>query len=1093
MKKLTKIKLINWHVFSNQTIIIDNNTLLSGENGSGKSTFLDAVQYLLVGGRGGVKFNIAATNEAKRTLEGYVRGRIGAVNKEFIRTGDVITHVALEFYDEIKKQYAIVGSVIDLPKNSSLKERLYVLENKNLTEDMYVSNNKPRDYKNMRDYLKTQNIELDYFETQKKYREAISKFFGVDAVKYSKLLPKALAFRPVNLQSLFFEFLLDDDPIDVGALKNNVNQLKRIEAQIKSDKEKLLQLDKIAESGRELGELKGQVDINELVKNLNWVEQREVFVTTSENQIQSFDRQLENFRKEKNDIDNKIEANDRRIISLEKAKDSNDISRTVDQIKQEYTQKEKEYQEQLELTNQLKTKLEEEASCVDELARHIKDKSLSAFTSYYYSHKNNFNFEELTNHLETVARTISSYDKAFYLEKSKMSESRREFSQQLAEAEAQLNSLQQNIKSYPSYVVTLISVINDELSKRYQKNINARPLADIIDVADETWRNSVEGYLNTQRFDIIIEPQYFDEALEIYDRVKNDLRIYGAGLVNTKELKDYDETTPNSLASKITTEHIHARRYVNMLLNSVVCVETLSELKHYKRSVTKTGMTYGNYTARQMNPRIWEIPFIGQKATDTQINFAKQNVEAITKAIEKLNSNVSANEHIVKLISQSHATQIISQNQMRYFGLVKDTKNELLDLQEKLDSFAGDKSFLKIQMELDKEKAQKQQLRLASDQLVAEMRSIREHRQATCDALAESKETLKQYLDAQNEMAAKFPAKLASAQNQYESLKQKFNLDFNKIQDHIAKNDVTINSAIPRLENSVTNLMREYVYKYSYDIEPSFDNFNFFVQEANVIRNQNLVRYEVQAVELRSATEVSFKEEFVNKLRASIQAAQAQIDDLNRALEGKTFGTDQYKLVHFPSEDPEYKMYYNLIMGSNDIDQQTLFTENLNKKNEKILMELFSKIASDDPQYDELSLKFLDYRNYMNYDIQIANHNGNISYFSKVSREKSGGETQVPFYIVIAASFQQLLSHNKRADSGCVVLFDEAFNNMDESRIEAMMKFYNSLSIQLFISIPPQRVPNIINYVNTSLIIVKANDQSTVQSFRSDYDSLSAY
>ena len=61
---------------------------------------------------------------------------------------------------------------------------------------------------------------------------------------------------------------------------------------------------------------------------------------------------------------------------------------------------------------------------------------------------------------------------------------------------------------------------------------------------------------------------------------------------------------------------------------------------------------------------------------------------------------------------------------------------------------------------------------------------------------------------------------------------------------------------------------------------------------------------------------------------------------------------------------------------------------------------------------------------------------------------------------------------------------------MDESRIEAMMRFYNSLSIQLLISIPPQRVPNIIQYVNTSLIIVKHDDTSIIESFRSDLDIL---
>lgn len=136
MKKLTKIKLVNWHLFSNQTINIEGNTLISGENGSGKSTLLDAIQYLLVGGRGGVKFNVAATDDAKRTLEGYVRGRIGAENKEYLRTGDVITHVALEFFDEKEKTFNIIGAILDLPQNTSMRERLYLLENVAIHENV---------------------------------------------------------------------------------------------------------------------------------------------------------------------------------------------------------------------------------------------------------------------------------------------------------------------------------------------------------------------------------------------------------------------------------------------------------------------------------------------------------------------------------------------------------------------------------------------------------------------------------------------------------------------------------------------------------------------------------------------------------------------------------------------------------------------------------------------------------------------------------------------------------------------------------------------------------------------------------------------
>jgi len=47
MKKLTRVKLINWHRFTNDTIEFENSTLISGENGAGKSTLLDAIRLVV--------------------------------------------------------------------------------------------------------------------------------------------------------------------------------------------------------------------------------------------------------------------------------------------------------------------------------------------------------------------------------------------------------------------------------------------------------------------------------------------------------------------------------------------------------------------------------------------------------------------------------------------------------------------------------------------------------------------------------------------------------------------------------------------------------------------------------------------------------------------------------------------------------------------------------------------------------------------------------------------------------------------------------------------------------------------------------------
>ncbi|MBD5548366.1 MAG: hypothetical protein HDQ97_13355 [Lachnospiraceae bacterium] len=41
---------------------------------------------------------------------------------------------------------------------------------------------------------------------------------------------------------------------------------------------------------------------------------------------------------------------------------------------------------------------------------------------------------------------------------------------------------------------------------------------ELLEITDEQWRNVVEGYLNTQRFYILVEPENFDIALGIARR-----------------------------------------------------------------------------------------------------------------------------------------------------------------------------------------------------------------------------------------------------------------------------------------------------------------------------------------------------------------------------------------------------------------------------------------------------------------------------------------------------------------------------------------------------------------------------------------------
>jgi uncharacterized protein YPO0396 len=67
---MTRVRLVNWHYFADETIEIGRSTLLAGDNGSGKSTIIDAVQYALVAQIQRIRFNAAASDGELHASQG---------------------------------------------------------------------------------------------------------------------------------------------------------------------------------------------------------------------------------------------------------------------------------------------------------------------------------------------------------------------------------------------------------------------------------------------------------------------------------------------------------------------------------------------------------------------------------------------------------------------------------------------------------------------------------------------------------------------------------------------------------------------------------------------------------------------------------------------------------------------------------------------------------------------------------------------------------------------------------------------------------------------------------------------------------------
>ena len=122
--------------------------------------------------------------------------------------------------------------------------------------------------------------------------------------------------------------------------------------------------------------------------------------------------------------------------------------------------------------------------------------------------------------------------------------------------------------TYPDSVTQLRQRIKEQL-RQVGRSSEVRVLCELLDIGNSAWQNAVEGYLNNQRFYLLVEPEDFDLALSVYDRMRENRKAYGAGLINTGKLEKYDEVPADSLAEVVTSASIWAKRYVNMVVGKV--------------------------------------------------------------------------------------------------------------------------------------------------------------------------------------------------------------------------------------------------------------------------------------------------------------------------------------------------------------------------------------------------------------------------------------------------------------------------------------------------------------------------------------------
>ena len=305
---------------------------------------------------------------------------------------------------------------------------------------------------------------------------------------------------------------------------------------------------------------------------------------------------------------------------------------------------------------------------------------------------------------------------------------------------------------------------------------------------------------------------------------------------------------------------------------------------------------------------------------------------------------------------------------------------------------------------------------------------------------------------------------------------------YEQLRDSFERRRKTNETLCKNEETRMADAMIRYKTDHDFGAAPNMEGYPEFAAVYERLRTSELLEYEERVQSARAAAEDEFREQFLAKLQENMKQAQAEFRNLNKALRDITFSNERYEFLFMPSGT--YRSYYEMIMDDFNIVQgESIFSGVFHEAHKEVIDELFGRLALNNENSAKTLEEFTDYRTYMDYDIKIIHTDGSYAYYSKVCEEKSGGETQTPFYVTVAASFVQLYGNNIGSEAAGLVMFDEAFNNMDDERIGGVLEFLKRLPLQLIIAAPPDKIQYIGPAMEETLLVMTDEKVSFVEEY----------
>jgi uncharacterized protein YPO0396 len=1121
MKLMTKLLLIHWHYFTHESVSFEKINFLTGKNASGKSTIIDALQVLLLADTSGHAFNKAASNKSNRTLKGYLLGELGddeVSGFKYLRNGRFTSYIALEFFDDEKNTFFTAGCCFDVFSENDFT-KMFFWFNGTIPANEFVIDRKPMEIAGLRSWMKEQYTQSNCFTTDTNHSfkmELYGKLGGLQS-RFDPMLRKAVSFDPnVDIQKFISEFVCDaQQPVDISGLQDNIRSYTRLGAEEALLKERIEELGAINTSYENFDTQRQNEMLFGYLVERSGLEIRAVAIANQEQLAEETKERIKELSAAIEAGNNRLEALQTEGTKLYADLMNNEAARIVEHLETQIQAKEGEIQgireefesisrRFLQITQGWKSKslsLTETGSSKTntlEPLLSMQIKNLSDQAAEFTAGLKNFDPSAPDSiaklgegKLQALVRAADELKTQSGVLLLRLTQEQEKIRQELITRRKERESLESGKYHFPSYVTDLRDAIAGRFRTKTGKSVDVLIVAEAAEVQNNRWVNAIEGYLNTQKFYLIVPPEHFTTALQVYDAIKREQRIYGTGIVDIEKIENLNpKAEKGSLAEEISTGNPYVRLFLDYTLGRVIKCDKAGELRRHTTAITDEGMLYRNFVVRALNPSLWAKPAIGQGAILRRLEDVRKEIAGLEEQSAFISSREVPLQGLSALTIPGESEPVRLLSAAFTVRRIPKLEEEIAELRKNLA--AVDKSGIEAlnkRIETVKIEIKKQSREL--DNQVEENGS--------------NKEKLK------NIEAVTLPKLRGEYTEREEHLQANFSADWiestgnKRYQKELAarKDPAGIEQAFPRELSRTTNakitfwdelreLRRRYNDKHKMGYDTGITDNGVYENAWLELSENKLPEYHLKIEDARQKAYEQFREDFLSKLQNNINDAKRQIDGLNSALANSSFGEDTYRFRIIPQQD--YKRFYDMIIDPMLVEGgYNLFSGQFNTKYKDEIDDLFSLITDEGDRkgaegrndYENRVKTFTDYRTYLSFDLEVINREGESQRLSKTLGKKSGGETQTPFYIAVLASFTQLyrIGRDKKANTARIIIFDEAFSKMDSERIISSIKLLRQFNFQVILSAPPDKIGDIAVLVDRNICVLREGKQATVRGF----------